>query len=157
MGADNHEHCARLERELASYQAITRRLDAYTQQLETEARELRRERTLGQAILDALPDPILVTDSNGRLLRQNRAAAWLFPLPEAEAACATAITCTKCFGEDCPLRHGFTRGERPVQITDPDGVRYTFTLSAIPLPEGVLLLHYRDMTELAAMLEKENP
>ena len=156
MVADNNEHCARLERELASYQAITRRLDAYTQQLETEARELRCEAGLGQAILDALPDPMLVTDMNGRVLRRNRTAAWLFALPEEAAACATAISCQKCFGEECPLRHDLAPGERQVQITGPDGVRYTFALSAVPLPaERVLLLHFRDMTELAALWDKD--
>ncbi|MHB0938567.1 MAG: PAS domain-containing protein [Armatimonadota bacterium] len=157
MVADNNEHCARLEGELASYQAITRRLDAYTQQLETEARELRREAGLGQAILDALPDPILVTDQAGRMLRRNKAAAWLFSLPqETESACATAISCLRCFGEECPLRHDLAPGERQLQITGPDGVLYTFALSAVPLPEGVLLLHYRDMTELAAVLDEES-
>jgi len=35
-------------------------------------------------------------------------------------------------------------------------VRYTFALSAVPLPaERVLLLHFRDMTELAALWDKD--
>jgi len=157
MVEDNNEHCARLERELASYQAITRRLDAYTQQLETETQELRRDGLLKQAILDALPDPIVVTDQSGRVLRRNHAAAWLFSLPpETEAAaCATAISCQRCFGEDCPLRHDLVRGERQLQITGPDGVLYTFALSTVPLPEHFLLLHYQDITELATLLDKE--
>jgi hypothetical protein len=42
-----------------------------------------------------------------------------------------------------------------LQITGPDGVRYTFALAAIPLPaESFLLLHYRDITELTALLDK---
>jgi PAS domain-containing protein len=157
------ENCARLERELASYQAIVRRLDAYTQQLETETRELRRERALGYAILAAMPDPIVVIDRNGLICRRNKAAAWLFSLsPETEsAACATALSCPRCFGEDCPLRRDLAPAERQVLINGPDGVRHAFALSALPLTAGgqddqFLLLHYRDITELSALLEKES-
>jgi PAS domain-containing protein len=157
MTVDHDANRARLEREVASYQVIVRRLDAYTRQLEAESRRLQGERALGQAIIDHLPDPTLVVDRNGRLIRQNQAATWLFSLPpETEAtACATALCCPRCFGEDCPLRHDLAPRERQVRITGPDGMPYAFSLQAIPLDDRFLLLHFRDMTELAALLDEE--
>jgi len=159
------ENCERLAREVASYQAIMRRLDAYTQQLETEARDLQHEQTLGQTILDVLPDPILALDCNGRIVRWNSAATRLFSLPAGAvpvpAVCATALPCPRCFGEGCPLRRDLAPAERQVRITGPDGMPCAFALSAIPLPvagsaEQILLLYYRDITELSAQLDKEN-
>ncbi len=149
-----------LARELAAYQAITRRLDAYTQELEGEVRQARTSLHLVQAVIDVLPDPLLVVAQSCRIVQMNRAAAALFNLSPDQvgrAQCLAALKCFRCFGDRCPLRPGAAAHARQLQLAGPDGDTCTYSVTATRLPgagDGVVLL-FRDITELVALIDRE--
>jgi PAS domain-containing protein len=155
-----HDILRRLEREVASYQVITHRLDLYTQELEQQLRQVRQERELGQAILDAVPDPVLAVDGNGHILRCNARARRLFNLPEQPIIdCLPAVRCHRCFGDACPLQAGSTIAhERQVEITGPDGTHHIFAITAMPLPGAVAqyLFFFRDITEYLTCADQKS-
>lgn len=158
LRVDEQTSARTLERELASYQAITRRLDAYALELEGEMRQARTSLHLAQAVIDILPDPLLVVERSCRIVQLNQAAAELFGFTSAvlgRAQCPSALKCYRCFGESCPLKPGARLGERQMQLAGPEGETCTYSISATPLPgnDACVVLLFRDITEMVALID----
>ena len=137
MNQTDSSEVDRLRREVDSYQAITKRLGRYTEELEAELHRVRAAWQREQAVCDALNAPLLVIDDQGRILRGNSAAAQLFPITlpldgENPLQCASTVTCACCFRETCPLPVD-TPAACEVSVSPPDGMARTFLLAASPV------------------------
>ncbi len=151
----------RLQREVASYRAITRRLDDYTRRAEEALQQFRAQIDILQALIDVLPDPLLLVDRTGRIHRANPAAVALFSLPAAGdelPLCSSVIPCDSCLRTRCAVC-GQAGEERQVQRTAQDGTARTYLVATLPLPDDHCVLLFRDITPLAvhiAQLAEEN-
>lgn len=151
----------RLRREVASYRAITCRLDDYTRRTEEALRQSRAQIGILQALIDVLPDPLLLVDRACRIHRANPAAVALFSLPASGdelPLCSSVIPCDCCLRARCAVS-GHAGEERQVQRTAPDGTARTYLVASLPLSDEQCALLFRDITPLAvhiAQLAEEN-
>ena len=162
MDTTRDDEVLRLRQALSGYQAIAKRLDAYTAELEAETGRLRAALALDRAVSTAVPVPVLVVDTAGRLLSANPAAAALFgiarPLdPAHPPLCASVVACRHCFQDACPLRAD-APATCDITRTAPDAPPRTFQLAAAPVyneagERTATVLVFMDVTTRQALID----
>jgi signal transduction histidine kinase len=127
--------------------------------LQQAASELGSQRTLLRTIVDALPDPVVITDSGNDVLLQNgRASHLLAPQESDSEGRRRAIEINNLLFSSFLARSLMGRGERTsareLNLVDPDeGTDLLFEVLVHPLPDsvsrtGAQLSVLRDVTDL---------
>jgi transcriptional regulator of aromatic amino acid metabolism len=118
---------------------------------------------------DALPDPWLVVDPQGRVIESNRAFHALFPRSVArllrESVCCEHLKLSVCDVDRCLARQCRTEA-RPIRLDEieahvqGDDTPRRFIVSAVPLteqagaPPVAVLIVLRDVSDLAGVQRK---
>jgi two-component system phosphate regulon sensor histidine kinase PhoR len=133
---------------------FSRRLNLVAQHAEKQVADLNTQRRDLQALLDSLPDPILLTDSQERLLALNTPAQKLFRAPSDRAVGARLSEIVS----DTPLldlfRHADSArsGVREIHLSR-DGQTTSYQAMALRSGAGGMLLVLRDVSVLAGTLK----
>ncbi|MEO7158499.1 MAG: PAS domain-containing protein, partial [Vicinamibacterales bacterium] len=110
--AEGHWHVRVEPRGAEDLRFFSRRLNLVAQQAEKQVADLNSQRRDLQALVDSLPDPILLTDENEKLLAVNTPAEKLFRIPARRAVGApfteviTDAPMLELFRQVTPGRHG---------------------------------------------------
>jgi PAS domain S-box-containing protein len=123
-------------------------------------RRLRRERTLLHGILNAVPDPVALTDGESRIVIANARAEFLLASREDDSeGRRRAVALNNMLFTSALWRHAFGQGEptrHEVPLVDPsDGSDMLFELISTPDGEsGALVSILRNVTDLRHATEE---
>lgn len=136
--------------------AFSRRLNTLARAAERQVSDLNDRRADLQALVDALPDPILLTDADGRLLLLNDPAARLTALRPQQAAGKNVVQAIT----DEAIVELFEPGRRP-DASEPirllrAGQRITLQPVVKPMQQGGLLVVLRDVTALSDVVQMKS-
>jgi PAS domain S-box-containing protein len=137
-------------------------------ELRRAARQLEHQRELLTSIVNALPDPVLITDAQNRILLENRRAETLLTTSEADSeGRRRAVEINNLLFSSFLSRSGAAvrdGGGRELNLVDPtEGGDLLFEVISTPLeaalyPEGATVSVLREVTDLkqaAAELERQ--
>ncbi|HET6763278.1 MAG TPA: ATP-binding protein [Longimicrobiaceae bacterium] len=125
--------------------------------LRTAARQVSRQRDLLGTLVDALPDPLLVTDSEHGILRENERAAALFSVRDGDGDDRRRMAELNNLLFSSFLVHAASaawEGGRELSLLEPEtGADLVFEVLSAPLPghlagDGARLAALRDVTAL---------
>jgi PAS domain S-box-containing protein len=136
------------------------------ERLRLSARQLEHQRELLTAIVNALPDPVLITDAQNRVLLENRRAETLLTTSEADSeGRRRAVEINNLLFSSFISRLDPTGGEgRELNLVDPsEGGDLLFEVISTGLPEEVypgtavvsVLREVTDLKRAAAELERQ--
>jgi PAS domain S-box-containing protein len=153
LGKEQIDELAELLRPLSPLLARLHELD----EAQRAARLSQRQRDLLTSIVNALPDPVLITDSENNVLLENRRAETLLTTSEADSeGRRRAVEINNLLLSSFLSRSGAARdsGARELNLVDPsEGGDLLFEVISTPLPvagsqEGAIVSVLREVTDL---------
>ncbi|MBC7784444.1 MAG: HAMP domain-containing protein, partial [Burkholderiales bacterium] len=139
----------------AELREFTTRLNLLAQQAQKQLEDLQQQRSDLTLLVDSLPDPILLTDAQHRVVLLNAPAARFLQVTLAQAINArffsvlgepSLLDLYELASRDTKPRTPHMREIRVVRA----GQRYTYQAVAVRMPAGGIVLVLRDVTRLAA-------
>jgi two-component system phosphate regulon sensor histidine kinase PhoR len=141
--------------------AFSSRLNIVAAQAEKQLADLNSQRSDLQAMVDTLPDPIIVTDAQQRVALMNTAAAGLMELAPQQVLGKNIVSAVN----DAALldlfdqiaagkapREGSRILQKEVRLVR-NGMRHTFQAVAAPMAAGGALLVLQDVTTLSSAMQ----